>query len=113
MTNQSRIAKHTVETVRSNGAQYIMRPEFLLNFIALSPSCEEVRETFGSMFPSVFGIQLGRRLKEDVFHRIMSEVREWKDFEPGRITALMSDLSDKLKTDRLRRYERKLDDGMP
>lgn len=110
MTNQSRIARHTVEIVRASGAQYIMRPEFLLNFLALSPSCEDARRSFGSIFPSVFGIQLGHRLKEDVFHGIMSKVRQWKDLEPGRITALMSDLSDTLKTDRLRRYERTLDD---
>lgn len=113
MTNQSRIVKHTAEIVRSNHAAYIMRPEFLLNFFALSPSCEDVREAFSNIFPSAFGIQLGHRLKEDVFHKIMSDVGQWKDFEPGRIKALMSDLSDKLKTDRLRRYERTLDDRMP
>jgi hypothetical protein len=68
-----------------------------------------VRNNFKNIFPSVFGVQLGHRLKEDVFHRIMAGVQDWKDYEPGRVTTLMSDLSDKLKSDRLKRYERTLE----
>ncbi len=105
MTNQTRVLRHTTNIVADNYAQYIMRPEFLLNFIALSPSFEAVRESFSKIFPSTFGIQLGHRLKDDVFHKVMERVKEWKSYEPGRITALMADLSDRLKTDRLKRYE--------
>lgn len=112
MTNQTRVLKHTVDVIRVNRSQYIMRPEFVLNFIAMSPNCEAVRNNFKNVFPSVFGIQLGHRLKEDVFHGIMSDVQDWKDYEPGRITTLMSDLSDKLKSDRLKRYERTLENDL-
>ena len=90
-----------------------MRPEYILNFIAMSPNCEQARRTFKNIFPSVFGIQLGHRLKEGAFHDVMSSVRQWKDHEPGRITALMSDLSDKLKSDRLKRYNQTLDNEWP
>ncbi len=113
MTNQSRVLKHTSEIIRKKGAKYIMRPEYILNFIAMSPNCEDVRKSFKAIFPSVFGIQLGHRLRDDVFHKVMSDVREWKDYEPGRITALMSDLSDKLKADRLKRYNLTLDEERP
>jgi hypothetical protein len=113
MTNQTRVLRHTGDLVREKQAQYVMRPEFLLNFIALAPTCDDVRKNFDNIFPSIFGIQLGHRLKEDVFHKIMASVREWKDYEPGRISALMSGLSDKLKADRLKRYERTLNDGLP
>ena len=113
MTNQSRVLRHTAELVRKRNAKYIMRPEFLLNFIALSPSCGEVRENFKNIFPSIFGIQLGHRLKEETFHAIMNSVKEWKNLEPGRISALMADLSDRLKGDRLKRYDRTLDDEQP
>lgn len=112
MTNQTRVLKHTVDLVRENRAQYVMRPEFLLNFIALSPTCDDVRSNFKGIFPSVFGVQLGHRLKEDVFHKIMASVKQWKGYEPGRVSALMADLSDKLKTDRLRRYERSFTEGL-
>jgi hypothetical protein len=112
MTNQTRVLKHTVEVIQRNRSQYIMRPEFVLNFIAMSPNCESVRNNFKNIFPSVFGVQLGHRLKEDVFHSIMSNVQDWKDYEPGRITTLMSDLSDKLKSDRLKRYDRTLENDV-
>ena len=112
MTNQTRVLKHTVDIIRNKRSQYIMRPEYILNFIAMSPNCEQVRTSFKSIFPSVFGVQLGHRLKESAFHEVMSNVREWKDLEPGRITTLMSDLSDKLKTDRLKRYEQTLESDL-
>lgn len=108
MTNQSRILKHTMDVIKKNKSQYIMRPEYVINFIAMSPKCEDVRRSFGSIFPSNFGVQLGHRLKDEVFRKVLADVSQWKDYEPGRITALMSDLSDKLKADRLKRYEQNL-----
>ncbi len=110
MTNQSRVIRHTIDVIKSQGAKYIMRPEYILNFIAMSPNCEQVRKSFNSTFPSAFGIQLGHRLKDDVFHKVMSDVAQWKGYEEGRIIALVSDLSDKLKTDRLKRYEHVISD---
>ncbi|MCP4746837.1 MAG: hypothetical protein GY874_11970 [Desulfobacteraceae bacterium] len=113
MTNQVRVLRHTEGIIKEKGSQYIMRPEYILNFIAMSPKCEDVRKSFSSIFPSTFGIQLGNRLKDDVFHKVLSEVNQWKKYSPGRITTLMSDLSDKLKTDRLRRYNQCLTEEIP
>jgi len=110
MTNQSRVLKHTANLVKKEQSQFIKRPEFLLNFLSMSPTCNDARESFNNIFPSIFGIQLGHRLKDDVFHNIMKSVKQWKDYEPGRVTALMSELSDNLKADRLKRYERTLSD---
>jgi hypothetical protein len=61
-----------------------MRPEFLLNFLSLSPSAEQVRKTYGNLFPNNLGIQFGHRLKEDVFHAVLHKVKEWADYEAGR-----------------------------
>lgn len=113
MTNQTRVLSHTADIVKVNGSQYIMRPEYILNFIAMSPKCEDVRRSFQGIFPSTFGIQLGNRLKDDVFHKVLEDVSQWKNYSPGRITTLMSDLSDKLKTDRLKRYDKNLAEEMP
>jgi hypothetical protein len=113
MTNQARVLRHTISIVKEKGSQYIMRPEYILNFIAMSPKCEDVRKSFSGIFPSTFGIQLGNRLKDEVFHKVLSDVNQWKNYSPGRITTLMSDLSDKLKTDRLRRYDKNLTEEMP
>jgi len=113
MTNQVRVLRHTANIIKEKGSQYIMRPEYILNFIAMSPKCEDVRNSFSGIFPSTFGIQLGNRLKDEVFHKVLSDVNQWKNYSPGRITTLMSDLSDKLKTDRLRRYDQNLTEEMP
>lgn len=113
MTNQSRVLRYTTDLIRKNMSKYIMRPEYILNFIAMSPNCEETRRSFHNIFPSNFGIQLGHRLRDDVFHKILSDVNQWKGYEPGRITALMSELSDKLKSDRLKRYEQTLEQEIP
>jgi len=99
LTNQTRIQKHTSALVRKNSSKYIMRPEFLLNFLSLSPSAEQVRRTYGNIFPSNIGIQFGHRLKEEAFHAVLRKVKEWSDYEPGRVTALVSSLSDTLKSD--------------
>ena len=104
MTNQTIVQKFTADIVRSRLSKYIMRPDFVLNFIAMSPKCEEVRKTFKNIFPSTFGIQLGHRLKDSIFKQVLKDVDSWKDLEEGRVAALMSDLSDKLKVDRLKRY---------
>ncbi|MDP3028571.1 MAG: hypothetical protein Q8O04_03585 [Deltaproteobacteria bacterium] len=113
MTNQVRVLRHTTSIVKEKGSQFIMRPEYILNFIAMSPKCEDVRKSFGNIFPSTFGIQLGNRLKDEVFHKVLADVNQWKNYSPGRITAMMSDLSDRLKTDRLKRYAKNLTEEMP
>ncbi len=105
LTNQKKVTKHTNDLVESNFAAYIMRPEFVLNFIAIAPSCEQVRETYANVFPSTLGIELGRRLNDDVFQKVLKRVSEWKDKEPGRVNARVSELSDKLKSDQFKSYE--------
>lgn len=99
LTNQTRIRHHTNEIVKANyDKHYIMKPEFLLNFMAISPSCEQARKTLKNILPSNIGIELGHRLKEDVFHEVLSKVSEWKDYESGRRNTLISNLSDQLKS---------------
>ena len=105
LTNQTRIQRHTYELVKANFSKYIMRPEFVLNFLSIAPSCEQVRKTYGNIFPSNLGIQLGHRLKEDVFYSVLDKVKEWKDYEPGRVNTLIADLSNQLKSDHFRIYD--------
>lgn len=108
LTSQTKIQKHTVNLVNKNLSKYIMRPEFLLNFLSLSPSAEQVRKTYGNIFPSNLGIQFGHRLKESVFHDVLSKVKEWATYEPGRVSALVANLSDELKSDQHKKYEQTL-----
>jgi hypothetical protein len=71
LTSESAILRHTKELVSSHrGARYMVRPDFLLNFLTLAPSAREARQTLGHVFPSVLGIRLSRRMKESAFHAI-------------------------------------------
>lgn len=110
LSSQTRIQKHTFDLVRKNFAKYIIRPEFILNFLSISPSCDQVRTTYKNIFPSNLGIQLGHRLKENVFHGVLDKVKDWKNHQPGRVNTLVSDLSDKLKSDQFKIYDEKLED---
>ncbi|MEZ9335232.1 hypothetical protein AB4570_25035, partial [Vibrio sp. 10N.222.49.F1] len=80
----------------------------LRNKAALAPNCESVRTSFNNIFPTAFGVQLGNRLEPKLFKKVLKKVNEWHGFEDGRITALMSDMCDELKTDRLKRYQQNL-----
>jgi hypothetical protein len=100
LTGETRIMRYTSELVNQHhGARYMMRPEFLLNFLALAPSAADVRRTYANIFPTVLGVKLSKRMSEDVFHELMEKVRESDEVEPGRRKAQISQLIDKLKGD--------------
>ena len=86
----------------------MMRPEFLLNFIALSPSSEEVRKSLGAVFPSLLGVKLSNRMRDDVFKIVVQQVKEAYEVGEARARAKVGELSDKLKGDFFKRYEAEL-----
>lgn len=110
LTNETRILRLTKELEKQNqGARYMMRPDFLLNFFSFAPSASEVRRTFENIFPSSLGVQLSRRMDEGTFRQIMKDVRNAEDFEDARREAVMAECADRLKSDFERRYRVELD----
>lgn len=100
LTGETAILRDTKALInKNNGIGYIMRPEFLLNFIALAPSTEEVRSMYRKVFPSLLGIRLSRRMNTDEYHKIMDKIEEYHDMDPGRALALAQSVSNKLKGD--------------
>ena len=99
LTQESIVRKATVALVEKRGAQYIMRPEFLLNFIALSPTMSEVRSAYKDVFPTLLGVKLGNRMRPDLFHGIMEKAREAMGVDDARARVMMEDYSNKLKGD--------------
>ncbi|HVJ35181.1 MAG TPA: hypothetical protein VND94_18870 [Terriglobia bacterium] len=113
LTHESFVRQHTGELVAAhNGAQYILRPEFLLNFIALSPKMEEVRQAYREIFPSILGMTLSNRMRENVFKDVLKRVRDIQDNDPSRMKVIMADLANKLKSDQFKMYEHKLGAGL-
>ncbi len=99
LTQESKVQRHTVDIVKKNGAKFIMRPEFLLNFFSLSPSVRDIRESYKTIFPSVMGIQMGNRLPDELFHKVLEQGDIWNSQEDGRVAAKTRALCDRLKAE--------------
>jgi hypothetical protein len=106
LTGESKILSKTKALVRKHRARYIMRPDFLLNFLTLAPSAHETREAFKNIFPSMLGIQLARRMSSTAFAEVMDRVREAEQLDDGRRAAEMAKLTNELKSDMRRGYIR-------
>jgi hypothetical protein len=106
LTGETKILSKTKELVRRHRARYIMRPDFLLNFLTLAPSAHETREAFKNIFPSMLGIQLARRMNSTAFAEVMDRVREAEQLDDGRRAAEMAKLTNELKSDVRRGYIR-------
>ena len=86
----------------------MMRPEFILNFIALAPSLREVKESYRTVFPSILGVQLSNRLGAGVFRKVMGDANEIWQTDESRASAMITELLDALKGDNLKVYENKI-----
>lgn len=105
LTHESRILNKTREVVaRHDNVRYMMRPEFLLTFLALAPSAAEVRTTYKNIFPTMLGVRLSKRMTPNIFHSLMKKVRESGEIEPARRQAQIAQMADKLKGDFAKTY---------
>ena len=99
LTEETTIQTVTRELVREHGAGYIMRPEFLVQFMALSPSERQVREAHEAIFPTLLGIKLSNRVPEQAYQRIMRMVREAGEVNDARARVMAGEFADMLKGD--------------
>ena len=108
LTHETRVTRFTDELVSSQGARYIMRPEFILNFIALSPTTAQVRSSYNTVFPTLLGVRLSNRMRDDVFHDVMKRAKDLSTVDDARARVMMSDMSNRLKGDNYKEYEAEL-----
>jgi hypothetical protein len=111
LTHEVRVRMHTDDLYKEHGSHYIMRPEFLLNFIALSPSVVEVRKAYENVFPTLLNVKLSGRMHEETFHGLLGKTKEAAEFEEPRLRVAMASLSNRLKGDFYKQYETDLRSG--
>lgn len=104
LTNEAAIIRHTSGLVSRHGARYILRPDFLLNFLTLAPAASNARAAFASVFPSLLGMTLGRRMPEDAFRKIIEQVDAAQSMDEARRGAAMAKCADRLKSDFQQQY---------
>ncbi|MFA6264364.1 MAG: hypothetical protein WC670_01435 [Pseudolabrys sp.] len=85
-------------------SRYVMRPEFLINYIAYNPSSEEVRRSLGTIFPSLLGVRLGSRLEKHTLAKVLDHIRTINEVDPARAQAIISEHSDALKSQHMRAF---------
>jgi len=105
LTHETVVKRHTSDLVRKHESQYILRPDFVLNFISLSPSSAEIQRSFKEIFPTVLGIQLANRMKEDVYRHIMEEKEKMWEVDDARARVRLAGLSNDLKGGSYKKYE--------
>jgi hypothetical protein len=84
--------------------KFVMRPEFLLNYIAYNPTDEAVRQSLKIIFPSVLGVRLGSRLPTKTITRVLDSIEEAHKVDPVRAASIVADLADALKSNRMRDF---------
>lgn len=105
LTKETTILSMTAELVQAEGGTpYIMRPEFILNFVALAPKAADVRKAFAGFLPTTAGLQLGQYLSADVMHSLLDDVDQWSQLPPERVSMILGDRVNRLKFDRFKRY---------
>ena len=102
LTHEARVRQCTNDLVRAKGAHYLMSPEFIVNFIALSPSTEAVRESYQNVFPTLLGVKMSNRIRDEVLHDLMGKAKEVREVDEARAKVMMADLSNKLKSGRFK-----------
>jgi hypothetical protein len=76
-----------------------IRPDFLYNYITLAPKKHEVDEMYKEIFPSLLGVNLSFHLPSEVTDFVQERIAEHGTKHPSRLTAILSRLSEKLKSD--------------
>lgn len=106
LTQQTRVKNATGELVSKEGSRYMMRPEFILHFLATIPSAKAVQGSYESIFPSILGIKLGNRMDETAFKKIISKAREvYDEVDDSRARVMLATASSSLQSDFLKQYE--------
>jgi hypothetical protein len=89
---------------RTQPTRCTVRSAFLLNFLTLASAAHEAREAFASVFPSLLGMTLSRRMPETTFKKIMKKVAVADSLDDARRTAGMARLVAQLKSDFEKQY---------
>lgn len=105
LTKETHVLSLSRDLIASeNNTPYIMRPEFILNFISISPKAADLRAMYANLLPTTAGLQLGKHLSADVMHNLLGDAAAWADTPPERISTKIISTANKLKHDQYKQY---------
>lgn len=97
LTQESKVKRAAAEVIKKHHGRFLMSPEFLMSFIDVIPSLDEVRTSFRDVFPTILGVKLSNRMNESDFKRVLREYDRTIEFDPARAKVILSGLSNRLK----------------
>jgi hypothetical protein len=108
LTYEKVIQKCFISTFGPAKPKFIIRPEFILNYLTYSPEKSEIVESYRSIFPSVLGVTLGRRLEPHALNAVLDSARSVFLTDPHRAKARIIEYVNTLKADQVKRYDQVL-----
>ncbi len=106
LTQQTRIQNATGKLVSDKGSRYMMRPEFILHYLAAIPSAKSIQGSYDKIFPSMLGVKLGNRMEEAAFKEIISKARAvYDEVDDSRARVMLAKASSQLQSDFIKRYD--------
>jgi hypothetical protein len=105
LTHERAVRRAATFVFQKRRAEFIMRPEFLLNYIALAPTKAAVSKSYSSIFPTMLGVRLSQRLDKAVFSSSLAEIKKAFQVDEFRARAMISELLKRLPADQLRIYD--------
>lgn len=76
-----------------------IRPDFLFNYISISPKKQDVDSVFSQMFPSLLGVSISYHIPPEIFDLTHKFLLDHKEKTPVRIKSILRNLADQLKSD--------------
>ncbi len=76
-----------------------LRPDFLLNYIALSARSGHASKVFDQMFPTLIGVSLSHHVTPELSRGVHNAIRKHKQMSPARVKAVIGSLATRLMTD--------------
>lgn len=108
LTQDANVRRAAAQLIgKHHGQRFMMRPEFLLNFISFAPSARDVVASYRNLFPTVLGVRLSNRLQSHTFREVMEKANSVWGAEPARASSMITDCVNALKGDTVKIYEHK------
>ena len=98
LTQDGKVRRASKNIVAKNGGKvFMMRPEFLLNYIGLSPALSEVLKSYETIFPSSLGVRLASGIGDADFNKVMRDASALSGVDDARADAMVAAMTEKLQ----------------
>jgi len=74
------------------GARLIMRPEFIMQQILLTPDTDSILKSYTATFPTALGVQMSQQLDLTTFRQLMKKLNEINKQDKSRAKAILNDV---------------------